>query len=83
MEYLKSLWTMLSPFKEERWPLLAHKYDDVEAYGHGTTPESHSIVLVCEIPEVAAYHATGAPHVRVSPFSEDHFPLRPLTQNLG
>ena len=75
MEYLKSLWTMLSPFREESLPLISHKYEDLEAYGHGIPQASDNIVLVCEIPEAAAYHGTGFRHVRVSPFSENHFPL--------
>jgi hypothetical protein len=34
-------------------------------------------VLVCEPAELPLY--THAHHVRVSPFSENHFPLRSLT----
>jgi len=75
MEYLKSLWTMLSPFREESLPLLSQKYDDLEAYGQAVPAVSDSIVLVCEIPEASAYHGLGFQHVRVSPFSENHFPL--------
>jgi hypothetical protein len=80
MEYLKSLWTMLSPFTEDRLPLLSQKYEDLEAYGHETPTAPDNIVLVCEVPEAAAYHDTGFRHVRVSPFSENHFLVRPHTQ---
>lgn len=78
MEYLKSFWTMLSPFREETLPLLSKKYDDLEACAHGN---ADSIVLVCEIPEVTAYH--NHQHARVSPFSEYHLPLRPFVQVSG
>ena len=81
MEYFKSLWTMLSPFREETLPLLSRKYDDLESCTHANTANADSIVLVCEIPEVAAYH--NHQHVRVSPFSEHHFPLRPFVQASG
>jgi hypothetical protein len=74
MEYLKSLWTMLSPFREESLPLLSQKYEDLEAYGHAVPAVSDSIVLVCEIPEASAYHGIGLHHVRVNPFSENHLP---------
>jgi hypothetical protein len=75
MEYLKSVWAMLSPFREESLPLLSKTYHDVESCTHTNTD---SIILVCEIPEVAAYY--DHQHARVSPFSEYHFPLRPFNQ---
>ena len=81
MEYFKSLWTMLSPFREETLPLLSKRYDDLESCTHTNGNSTDSIVLVCEIPEVAAYH--NHQHARVSPFSEYHLPLRPFTQASG
>ena len=66
--FLKSCWAMLAPFKEESLPLISTQYDDLEACGNSTD----CIMLVCEIPEVAAHAHTQ--HVRVSPFSEDHPP---------
>jgi hypothetical protein len=71
--YFKSVWGMLSPFREERSPLLPHKPDDLEACVHGDPCDSDSVVLVCEPPHVPLY--AHAHHVRVSPFSENHFPL--------
>jgi len=78
--YLKSVWAMLTPFKEESVPLLAHAFHDLEACAQAPTPNSDSIVLVCEPPlEIPIYsHSHPSQHVRVSPFSEYHFPLRPF-----
>jgi hypothetical protein len=65
-------------------PLLPVKSDDLEACAYGSAANSDSIVLVCESPEAPeAQEAQEAPaphrpHVRVSPFSEDHFPPWPL-----
>jgi hypothetical protein len=70
--YLKSVWAMLSPSKPETLPLLPHKPDDLEACAHDNASDHHSIVLVCEPVELPLY--THAHHVRVSPFSENHFP---------
>jgi hypothetical protein len=75
--YLKSVWAMLSPSKPETLPLLPHKPDDLEACAHDNASDYDSIVLVCEPAELPLY--THAHHVRVSPFSENHFPLRSLT----
>ena len=66
-EYLRTLWSMLAPFKEESLPLISNTYDDLEACAN----PSDSIVLVCEIPEVAAY--ARAQHARVGPSSDDYF----------
>ena len=63
--YLKTLWSVLAPFREENLPLISNTHD-LEACDN----PSDNIVLVCDLPEVAAY----AQRVRVSPFSEDHFP---------
>jgi hypothetical protein len=78
--YLKSVWAMLSPFKEEGVPLLAHPFHDLEACAHAPPLDSDSVVLVCETPlELPVYsHSHPNQHVRVSPFSEYHFPLRPF-----
>lgn len=75
--YLKSVWAMLHPFKEETSPLLPHKLDDLEACVLGSTSNTDTIVLVCESLQVQPY--TQNQHVHVSPFSEYHPPLRPLT----
>lgn len=66
-DYLRSVWAMLTPFKEETTPLLL-KHHDLEACGHGACD---SIQVVCESPVPAQFE-------RVSPFSEYHFPARPL-----
>lgn len=67
-DYLRSVWAMLTPFKEDTIPLLSN-HDDLEAHGQGACD---SIVVVCDSPPVPAQFE------RVSPFSEYHFPLRPL-----
>jgi hypothetical protein len=69
-EYLRSLWAMLAPFKEDNLPLIPTPYNDLEACEHSSCD---SIMLVCEIPELAVHNRTQ--HIRVSPFSEDHFPI--------
>ena len=83
--YLKSVWAMLSPFREESEPLLAHPFHDLEACAQTPTPNSDSIVLVCEPPlEIPIYsHRHPNQHVRVSPFSEYHLPLRPFALTSG
>ena len=78
--YLSTVWAMLSKYTGEASPLLerlepmqgleALEALDLEAHGEGG---ADSIVLVCEVPEVAA--SGGREHVRVSPFSEDHAPF--------
>lgn len=80
MEYFKTFWTMLSPFREETLPLLSKKYEDLEACTH-SGDGTDSIMLVCEVPEVTAYH--NHQHARVSPFSEYHLPFRPFVQASG
>lgn len=81
MEYFKTFWTMLSPFREETLPLLSKKYEDLEACTHTNGDGLDNIMLVCEIPEVAAYHSHQ--HARVSPFSEYHLPIRPFVWASG
>lgn len=74
--YFKSVWDMLSPSKPESLPLLPHKTDDLEACAYDSSSNNDSIVLVCEPVELPLYtHTHHAHHVRVSPFSENHFPL--------
>jgi hypothetical protein len=86
-QYFKSVWAMLSPSRPESMPLLPVKPDDLEACVYGSAATSDSIVLVCESPEAPEAReapeaqeapAPHRPHVRVSPFSEDHFPPWPL-----
>ena len=67
-DYLRSVWAMLTPSKEDTIPLLSNHHD-LEAHGQGA---SDSIEVVCESPPVPAHFE------RVSPFSEYHFPLRPF-----
>jgi hypothetical protein len=69
-DYLRSVWAMLTAFKEDTIPLLS-SHNDLEAHGQGT---SDSIEVVCESPHVPV----PAHFERVSPFSEYHFPLRPF-----
>lgn len=73
-DYLRSLWAMLTPFKEDTIPLLACQYD-LEAYGQGGS-HADGVVVVCDTPPVPPHGHSQ--HVRVSPFSEQHFPGRPF-----
>jgi len=57
-DYLRSVWAMLTPFKEETTPLLCERHD-LEAYGQGACD---SIQVVCESP-IPAFE-------RVSPLSK-------------
>ena len=75
--YFKRVWAMITPFREETAPLLPDKASDLEACAYGSAAGSDSIVLVCEAPEDPEAPAPSH-HVRVSPFSEDHFPPWPL-----
>ena len=74
-DYLRSVWAMLTPFKEDTIPLLSNHHD-LEAHGQGACD---TIEVVCDSPPVPA--RSHSPHIqfeRVSPFSEYHFPLRPF-----
>ena len=73
-DYLRSVWAMLTPCKEDTVPLLASNCD-LEACGGAS--DADSIVVVCDAPLPVCSHSH--PHFeRVSPFSEYHFPVRPF-----
>ena len=74
-DYLRSLWAMLTPFKDDTLPLLAHRHD-LEACGQGARD---SVEVVCDLhdpPHVPTSINSPTPQFeRVSPFSEFHPPF--------
>ena len=75
-DYLRSVWAMLTPFREDSTPLLPSSHD-LEAYGHGA-PDTDNIVVVCDAPLPVCTRSHPGQFERVSPFSEYHFPVRPF-----
>lgn len=72
-DYLRSVWAMLTPFREDTTPLLSN-HNDLEAHGQAA---SDSIVVVCDPPPIPPHpQHTHSQFERVSPFSECHFPRR-------
>ena len=58
-DYLRSVWAMLTPCKEDTVPLLASNRD-LEACGGA--PDAGSIVVVCDVPAAPSpFAATATP----------------------